>query len=42
MRGTHIRHTGAGDLLALSCRRCGATLTAGTSRLVAEPLDGVA
>ena len=30
----HTVHTDHGDLLALACRRCGATLAAGTSRVI--------
>jgi hypothetical protein len=38
----HVARTDQGDLLAVTCRRCGATLSAATSRLLAEPLHGVA
>jgi DNA-directed RNA polymerase subunit RPC12/RpoP len=39
----HTVHTDHGDLLALACRRCGATLAGGTSRLInPAPLAAVA
>jgi hypothetical protein len=42
IRGAHVQHTGAGDLVSLACRRCGATVTAGTNGVLPESLHGVA
>jgi hypothetical protein len=33
----HAHHSDRGDVLALSCRSCGATLAAGTNRLLSAP-----
>ena len=42
-RAVHLAHTDHGDLFAVTCRRCGATLAAGTNRLLSPaPLHAVA
>ena len=39
----HLTHTDRGDLFAVTCRSCGATLSAATSRLLdTAPLQAVA
>ena len=39
LRALHSIPTSHGDVLAMTCRRCGAEVSAATSRLVRSPLD---